>query len=124
MYVLTSPDISPSLIADNVIDRTIELVRFQLNHSIYPEFDPVYRSSLKIKRSVKTTGGSKYDCKISPEDLTGSEASVCQIHFRVCSHIWSLAMIRVIQETEKSVLIPIMVIKIEKKIRKIARKKF
>ena len=50
MYVLTSPDISPSLIADNVIDRTIELVRFQLNHSIYPEFDPVYRSSLKIKR--------------------------------------------------------------------------
>ena len=61
MYVLTSPDISPSLIADNVIDRTIELVRFQLNHSIYPEFDPVYRSSLKIKRLGKTTGGIKYD---------------------------------------------------------------
>ena len=30
MYVLTAPDISTALISDNVIERTIELVRFQV----------------------------------------------------------------------------------------------
>lgn len=52
MYVLTARDVSTALISDSVIERTIELVRFQLNHSIYPEFDPVYRSTHKERTQL------------------------------------------------------------------------
>ena len=45
MYVLTAPKVSGSILSDNVIERVIELCRFQLHHSIYPEFDVVYRQS-------------------------------------------------------------------------------
>jgi len=45
MYVLTAKDLSGSLLSDNVIERVIELCRFQLQNTIYPEFDPVYRQT-------------------------------------------------------------------------------
>ena len=74
MYVLTAPEVSPSIISDTVIERTLELVRFQLSNSIYPEFDPVYRSSLKIKSDKQKRAQNK---------ITNHSSSVLRLFTRV-----------------------------------------
>lgn len=74
MYVLTAPDVSTALISDNVIERTIELVRFQLTHSIYPEFDPVYRSTHKVKSDKQKRAQNK---------ITNHSSSVLRLFTRV-----------------------------------------
>ncbi|CAG0882319.1 unnamed protein product [Cyprideis torosa] len=62
LYILTSKNMSKRLYIEDVIDRLATLTMFQLTHSIFPAYDPVYKpvdkrndaslgSSMKKKRS-------------------------------------------------------------------------
>ena len=74
MYVLTSKDVAGSLLADNVIERVIELCRFQLKNTIYPEFDPVYRPNSKVKSDKQKRAQNK---------ITNHSSSVMRLFTRV-----------------------------------------
>ena len=75
MYVLTAKNSSGSLMSDNVIERIIELCRFQLRNSIYPEFDPVYRQSgIKVKSDKQKRAQNK---------ITNHSSSVLRLFSRV-----------------------------------------
>jgi len=77
MYVLTAPKVSGSILSDNVIERVIELCRFQLHHSIYPEFDVVYRQSgYKIKTDKQKRASSK--------KVTQRSGAIMRLFTKVC----------------------------------------
>ena len=43
LYIMTSPDMPKEVYIEDVIDRLVMMTKLQLNNSIFPEFDPVYR---------------------------------------------------------------------------------
>ncbi|XP_070563594.1 nipped-B-like protein A [Ptychodera flava] len=43
MYIMTSPNMPKHVYIEDVIERMGSLVKFQLQNTIYPEYDPVYR---------------------------------------------------------------------------------
>ena len=49
IYIMTSPKMPKQVFLDDVIERIIMFGKFQLNNTIYPEFDPVYRIQRKDK---------------------------------------------------------------------------
>ena len=44
LHILTAPNMPKRAYLEDVIERIVQLARFQLQHSIYPAYDPVYRS--------------------------------------------------------------------------------
>lgn len=52
LYILTAPNMSKRVYLEDVIERCIQFGKFQLNNTIYPSFDPVYRVDNK-KGSVE-----------------------------------------------------------------------
>ena len=56
LHILTAPNMPKRAYLEDVIERIVHLARFQLQHSIYPAYDPVYRS--ESKKDITTTSGS------------------------------------------------------------------
>ena len=56
LHILTAPNMPKRAYLEDVIERIVQLARFQLQHSIYPAYDPVYRS--ESKKDITTTSGS------------------------------------------------------------------
>jgi cohesin loading factor subunit SCC2 len=49
VYIMTAPDMPKQVYLEDVIERVIMFGRFQLQNTVYPEFDPVYRICPKGK---------------------------------------------------------------------------
>ncbi|XP_046458023.1 LOW QUALITY PROTEIN: nipped-B-like protein A [Daphnia pulex] len=56
LHILTAPNMPKRAYLEEVIERIVQLARFQLQHSIYPAYDPVYRT--ESKKDVTISGGS------------------------------------------------------------------
>lgn len=50
---MTAPNMPKRAYLEDVIERILQLARFQLQHSIYPAYDPVYRTESKTGSSKK-----------------------------------------------------------------------
>lgn len=46
---MTSPSMPKAVFIEDVIERSLQLLRFQLENTIYPEYDPVYKVPCKKK---------------------------------------------------------------------------
>ncbi|XP_068082252.1 nipped-B-like protein isoform X2 [Anabrus simplex] len=57
LYILTSPNMPKRIYLEDVIDRIVVFMKYQLQNTIYPSFDPVYRVDSKVKDSY--TGSAK-----------------------------------------------------------------
>lgn len=44
MYIMTARHMPKAVYIDDVIERTVQLLRQQLVNTIYPEYDPVYKT--------------------------------------------------------------------------------
>ncbi|XP_052774333.1 nipped-B-like protein A isoform X2 [Mya arenaria] len=91
IYIITSPKMPKQVFIEDVIDRIVMFSKFQLSNTIYPEFDPVYRTnpkdkdgyqgSLKMKRSrahqVKHKSTISLYNKLT--DLVGNLAELVEI---------------------------------------------
>ena len=55
LHILTAPNMPKRAYIEDVIERIVQLARFQLQHSIYPAYDPVYRTESK-KKDVMISG--------------------------------------------------------------------
>jgi len=55
LHILTSQNMPKRAYLEDVIERIVQLARFQLQHSIYPAYDPVYRTE---KKDTITSGSS------------------------------------------------------------------
>lgn len=49
LYILTSPNMPKRVYLEDVIDRIVMFTKYQLQNTIYPSFDPVYRVDGKTK---------------------------------------------------------------------------
>lgn len=49
LYVMTSPNMPKRVYLEDVIDRVIVFLKFQLHNTIFPSFDAVYRIDSKKK---------------------------------------------------------------------------
>jgi len=56
LHILTAQNMPKRAYIEDVIERIVQLARFQLQHSIYPAYDPVYRPD--TKRDVLSSGSS------------------------------------------------------------------
>ena len=43
LNVLTAPQMPKRVYLEEVMDRIIRLIKFQLQNTIFPEYDPIYR---------------------------------------------------------------------------------
>ena len=43
LYILTSKGMSKRVYLEDAIEKCVQFAKFQLNNTIYPSFDPVYR---------------------------------------------------------------------------------
>lgn len=43
LYIMTAPDMPKQVYIEDVIEKLVMMVKTQLQNTIYPEFDPVYR---------------------------------------------------------------------------------
>ena len=50
MNIMTTPNMSKSVYIDEVMERLAQFMRNQLNNTVYPEYDPVYKSPLIKKK--------------------------------------------------------------------------
>lgn len=57
MYIMTSPNMSKRVYLEDVIDRVVLFIKYQLHNTIFPSFDSTYRLDNKKKdgRRKKTT---------------------------------------------------------------------
>ncbi|XP_071439398.1 nipped-B-like protein [Hetaerina americana] len=49
LYIMTSPNMPKRIYLEDVIDRVVLFTKYQLQNTIYPSFDPVYRVDYKAK---------------------------------------------------------------------------
>lgn len=47
LHILTSPNMPKRTYLEDVIERIVQLARFQLQNSIYPAYDPIHRTEKK-----------------------------------------------------------------------------
>ena len=52
LHVMTSSGMPKEVYLEDVIERVVKMVKVQLQHTIYPEFDPVYRVDPKNKSKL------------------------------------------------------------------------
>jgi cohesin loading factor subunit SCC2 len=43
LYIMTSPNMPKRIYLEDIIDRIVIFTKYQLQNTIYPSFDPVYR---------------------------------------------------------------------------------
>lgn len=53
LYIMTSPSMPKRIFLEDVIDRIIMFIKFQLNNSIYCVYDPVYSIQTTSKKKGK-----------------------------------------------------------------------
>lgn len=54
LHILTAQNMPKRAYLEDVIERIVQLARFQLQHSIYPAYDPVYRT--ESKKDIMSSG--------------------------------------------------------------------
>ena len=59
LHIMTSSNMPKTVYLEDVIDRIIVFMKFQLQNTIYPSFDPVYRIDSKRKTETFNSGGRK-----------------------------------------------------------------
>ncbi|XP_060588229.1 nipped-B-like protein B isoform X3 [Ruditapes philippinarum] len=91
IYIMTSSKMPKQVFIEDVIDRIVMFGKFQLQNTIYPEFDPVYRinpkdkdgyhSSSKMKRSRASQVKHKSSISLYNKltDLVGNLAELVEI---------------------------------------------
>ncbi len=57
LYILTSPNMHKKVYLEDVIDRIIMFAKYQLHNTIYPAYDPVYRT--KQKKDISNSRNKK-----------------------------------------------------------------
>ena len=64
LHVMTSSGMPKEVYLEDVIERVVKMVKVQLQHTIYPEFDPVYRVDPKNKSKLHSTPKLLHSCHI------------------------------------------------------------
>ncbi|XP_043483763.1 nipped-B-like protein [Leptopilina heterotoma] len=59
LHIMTSSNMPKTVYLEDVIDRIIVFMKFQLQNTIYPSFDPVYRIDSKSKTDSFNSSGRK-----------------------------------------------------------------
>ena len=59
LHIMTSSNMPKTVYLEDVIDRIIIFMKFQLQNTIYPSFDPVYRIDSKSKTETFNSSGRK-----------------------------------------------------------------
>ena len=73
LHVLTSKNMAKCVYIDDVIDRVVLFLRFQLTNTIYPSYDPVYKEISKSKSGFMGTMKKKrnYAAAVRDKNIIG-----------------------------------------------------
>lgn len=97
LYVLTSPNMHKKVYLEDVIDKIILFTKYQLHNTIYPVYDPVYRT----KQKKKETGSRKK--KANSRDVR--EKSIVSLYTKLVEIISLISELLNIQPlTDNSIL--------------------
>ncbi|XP_050664265.1 nipped-B-like protein A isoform X2 [Leptidea sinapis] len=81
LYIMTSPSMPKRIFLEDVIDRIIMFIKFQLNNTIYCVYDPVYSIQTTSKKKVdgrkRRGGGASHGVKRSG---TGSTRAIRELY--------------------------------------------
>ena len=70
LYIMTAPEMPKQVYIEDVIERIILFGKYQLQNTIFPEFDPVYRVDPKAKGTEFVVGAcaTRHHVNISRRD--------------------------------------------------------
>lgn len=60
LYIMTASDMPEKVFLEDVIERIVTFVKFQVQNTIYPAFDPAYRVSKKDEESTASLKQKRY----------------------------------------------------------------
>ncbi|XP_028966987.1 nipped-B-like protein [Galendromus occidentalis] len=60
LYIMTAADMPEKVFLEDVIERIVTFVKFQVQNTIYPAFDPAYRVSKKDEESTASLKQKRY----------------------------------------------------------------
>ncbi|GAB1597401.1 nipped-B-like protein A [Argonauta hians] len=100
LYIITAPDMPKQVYLDDVIERIILFGKWQLQNTIYPEFDPVYKIDPHSK------GGYQGNLK-SKRARTQSvkHKSTINLYNKLCELVKALSELLQIQELTDTVIL-------------------
>lgn len=101
LYIMTSHNMPKHVYLEDVIDRIVLFMKFQLQNTIYPSFDPVYRIDSKSKTDQFNASGRKK--RAHTKEVR--EKSILQVYNKMHALVGLLAELLSIQVlTDTSVL--------------------
>ncbi|XP_012262390.2 nipped-B-like protein [Athalia rosae] len=101
LYIMTSPNMPKHVYLEDVIDRIVLFMKFQLQNTIYPSFDPVYKIDSKNKADHFNASGRKK--RAHTKEVR--EKSILQVYNKMHALVGLLAELLNIQVlTDTSVL--------------------
>ncbi|CAH2073941.1 unnamed protein product, partial [Iphiclides podalirius] len=83
LYIMTSPSMPKRIFLEDVIDRIILFIKFQLNNTIYCVYDPVYSIQSTYKKKVdgrKRRGGGAANATRRSGTGSGSNRAVRELY--------------------------------------------
>ncbi|CAG4981013.1 unnamed protein product [Parnassius apollo] len=83
LYIMTSPSMPKRIFLEDVIDRIILFIKFQLNNTIYCVYDPVYSIQSTYKKKVdgrKRRGGGSGNATRRSASGSGSNRAVRELY--------------------------------------------
>ncbi|KAL3869511.1 hypothetical protein ACJMK2_042182, partial [Sinanodonta woodiana] len=102
MYIMTAKDMPKQVYLEDVIERVIIFGKFQLQNTIYPEFDPVYRVDPKDKDGYS----GSYRMKRARAGQVKHKSTVT-LYNKLCDMVGNLAELIEIQELTDTVILQV-----------------
>ncbi|XP_012219437.1 nipped-B-like protein A [Linepithema humile] len=103
LHIMTSSNMPKTVYLEDVIDRIVLFMKFQLQNTIYPSFDPVYKIDTKSKNKTDTFNSSGRKKRGHMKEVR--EKSILQVYNKMHELVGLLAELLNIQVlTDTSVL--------------------
>ena len=78
LHIVTAPNMPKNVLLEESIDQVITLAHYQLEHSVYPQFDGVYRSQNRDSQV-----GTKQKRKVAAASMASAGKEVMPIYHKL-----------------------------------------
>ncbi|OQR79216.1 nipped-B protein-like [Tropilaelaps mercedesae] len=101
LYIMTAADMPEKVFLEDVIERIVTFVKFQVQNTIFPAFDPAYRVSKKDEESTASLKQKRYYSSMKSR----SQKNVTQLYNKLHEAVGLLAELLKLQSLTDTIVL-------------------
>lgn len=101
LYIMTAADMPEKVFLEDVIERIVTFVKFQVQNTIFPAFDPAYRISKKDEESTASLKQKRYYSSMKSR----SQKNVTQLYNKLHEAVGLLAELLKLQSLTDTIVL-------------------